>query len=339
MSGLATDSIPANAGSAGSAPGKLPAAMLFVFLLANIHPAAAQEWPSRPVTLIVPYAAGGLMDTVGRYLGERLAKAFGQTFVIDNRLGAGGTLGTQHVARSAPDGYTLLVASVAQVTVAPLIQEVKYDSVRDFLPISMFSSGIIAVAVNTSSSAKSVRELIAEAKSAPGKLAYSSAGFGTIAHLGAAMFASAAGVDMIHVPYKGAAPAAQALAAGEVQLFVGNLSELHAFIEAGKIRVLAVATPNRAEALPDVPAVAETLPGFQVAGWQGLLAPAQTPKDIANRLEKEAIAAARDTAASARFRNMSINTVGSTSEEFATAIKRDHALYQQAIRAAGLEKK
>jgi tripartite-type tricarboxylate transporter receptor subunit TctC len=144
---------------------------------------------------------------------------------------------------------------------------------------------------------------------------------------------------MIHVPYKGAAPAAQALAAGEVQLFVGNLSELHAFIEAGKIRVLAVATPTRAEALPNVPTVAETLPGFQVAGWQGLLAPAQTPKDIAARLEKEAIAAARDSAASARFRNMSINTVGSTSEEFAAAIKRDHAFYQQAARAAGLEKK
>ncbi|HEY0567610.1 MAG TPA: tripartite tricarboxylate transporter substrate binding protein [Xanthobacteraceae bacterium] len=308
-------------------------------LPAGIYPAAAQDWPNRPVTLIVPYAAGGLMDTVGRYLGERMAKAFGQSFVIDNRLGAGGTLGTQYVARSQPDGYTLLVASVAQVTVAPLIQEVKYDSVRDFMPVSMFSNGIIVVAVNTASTARNVAELIAEAKSAPGKWAYSSAGFGTIAHLGGAMFASAAGVEMIHVPYKGAAPAAQALAAGEVQLFVGNLSELHAFIEAGKIRVLAVATPRRAESLPQVPTVAESLPGFQVAGWQGLLAPANTPKDIVARLEKEAIAAARDTAASARFRNMSINTVGSTSEEFAAAIKRDHALYQQGAQAAGLEKK
>src|SRR5215218_213414 len=312
---------------------------LLLLLATGAPPATAQEWPSRPVTLIVPYAAGGLMDTVGRYLGERLAKAFGQSFVVDNRLGAGGTIGTQHVARSAPDGHTLLVASVAQVTVAPLIQDVKYDSVRDFMPISMFSSGIIVVAVNADSRAKNVGELIAEAKTAPGKLAYSSAGFGTIAHLGAAMFASAAGIDMVHVPYKGAAPAAQALAAGEVQLFVGNLSELHAFIEAGKIRVLAVATPNRVASMPDVPTVAETLPDFQVAGWQGLLAPAQTPKDTVARLEKEAIAAARDTAASARFRNMSINTVGSTSEEFAAAIKRDHALYQQAIRAAGLEKK
>jgi tripartite-type tricarboxylate transporter receptor subunit TctC len=320
------------------------AAALLLSLVAGLsasaaHRAAAQEWPSRPVTLIVPYAAGGLMDTVARFLGERMAKAFGQSFVIDNRLGAGGTLGTQHVARAAPDGYTLLVASVAQVTVAPLIQDVKYDSVRDFVPVSMFSSGIIAVAVNATSTAKTIGELIAQAKSAPGKLAYSSAGFGTVAHLGGAMFASAAGVEMIHVPYKGAAPAAQALAAGEVQLFVGNLSELHAFIEAGKVRVLAMATPRRVDAWPDIPTVAETLPGFQVAGWQGLLAPANTPKDIVARLEKEAIAAARDTTASARFKNMSINTVGSTSEEFAAQIKRDHALYQQAAKAAGLEKK
>jgi tripartite-type tricarboxylate transporter receptor subunit TctC len=315
------------------------AALAFGLIVAPDQRAVAQDWPSRPVTLVVPYAAGGLMDTVGRFLGERMAKAFGQSFVIDNRLGAGGTIGTQHVARSAPDGYTLLVASVAQVTVAPLIQDVKYDSVRDFVPVSMFSSGIIAVAVNTDSPIKTVSELVAEAKSAPGKLAYSSAGFGTIAHLGGAMFASAAGVEMIHVPYKGAAPAAQALAAGEVQLFVGNLSELHAFMEAGKIRLLAMATPRRADAWPDIPTVAETLPGFQVAGWQGLLAPANTPRDIIGRLEKEAIAAARDTTASARFKNMSINTVGSTSEEFTAQIKRDHALYQQAARAAGLEKK
>jgi tripartite-type tricarboxylate transporter receptor subunit TctC len=298
----------------------------------------AQDWPSRPVTLVVPYEPGGIVDLTARILGERMAKVFSQPFIIENRAGAGGTLGTQFVARSLPDGYVLLVASVAQIAIAPLVQGVKYDPLRDFIPISMFSSGVIALAVNNDITATTTAELIAQATAEPGKLAYSSAGFGSFSHLGGAMFASRAGIQMLHVPYKGAVPAVQALLAGQVQVYVGNFAELHPLVEAGKIRILATATRERVAGSPDLPTVAETLRGFQLAGWQGLLAPAQTPKAIVARLEQEAIAAATAPAAVARLKNLSVNAVGSTSAEFTESIQKDLESYQQVISAAGLEK-
>jgi tripartite-type tricarboxylate transporter receptor subunit TctC len=298
----------------------------------------AQDWPSRPVTLVVPYEPGGIVDLTARILGEHMAKVFSQPFIIENRAGAGGTLGTQFVARSLPDGYVLLVASVAQIAIAPLVQGVKYDPLRDFVPISMFSSGVIALAVNNDLTATTTAELIAQATAEPGKLAYSSAGFGSFSHLGGAMFASRAGIQMLHVPYKGAVPAVQALLAGQVQVYVGNFAELHPLVEAGKIRILATATRERVAGSPDLPTVAETLPGFQLAGWQGLLAPAQMPKAIVARLEQEAIAAATAPAAVARLKNLSVNAVGSTSAEFIEIISKDLESYQQVISATGLEK-
>jgi tripartite-type tricarboxylate transporter receptor subunit TctC len=298
----------------------------------------AQDWPSRPVTMVVPYEPGGIVDLTARILGDHMTKVFSQPFIIENRAGAGGTLGTQFVARSQPDGYVLLVASVAQIAIAPLVQGVKYDPLRDFVPISMFSSGVIALAVSADVTATTTAELIALAKAAPGRLAYSSAGFGSFSHLGGAMFASRAGIQLLHVPYKGAVPAVQALLAGQVQVYVGNFAELHPLVEAGKIRILATATRERMADSPDLPTIAETLRGFQLAGWQGLLAPAQTPKAIVTRLEQEAIAAARAPTAVARLKNLSVNAVGSSSAEFAESIQKDLDSYQQVIGAAGLEK-
>jgi tripartite-type tricarboxylate transporter receptor subunit TctC len=298
----------------------------------------AQDWPSRPVTMVVPYEPGGIVDLTARSLGDHRTKVFSQPFIIENRAGAGGTLGTQFVARSQPDGYVLLVASVAQIAIAPLVQGVKYDPLRDFVPISMFSSGVIALAVGADVTATTTAELIALAKAAPGRLAYSSAGFGSFSHLGGAMFASRAGIQLLHVPYKGAVPAVQALLAGQVQVYVGNFAELHPLVEAGKIRILATATRERVADSPDLPTIAETLRGFQLAGWQGLLAPAQTPKAIVTRLEQEAIAAARAPTAVARLKNLSVNAVGSSSAEFAESIQKDLDSYQQVIGAAGLEK-
>jgi tripartite-type tricarboxylate transporter receptor subunit TctC len=302
------------------------------------HVATAEDWPSRPVTMVVPYEPGGIVDLTARLLGEHMAKAFPQPFIIENRAGAGGTIGTQYVARSKPDGHTLLVASVAQIAIAPLIQNVKYDSLRDFVPISMFSSGVIALAVNADVTITTTAELIAQAKAEPGKLAYSSAGFGSFSHLGGAMFASRAGIQLLHVPYKGAVPAVQALVAGQAQVYVGNFAELHPLVDARKIRILGTATRERAAGAPDLPTIAETLPGFQMAGWQGLLAPAQTPKAIAERLEQEAIAAARSPLAVARLKSLSVNAVGSSSAEFAEGIRKDVESYQQVISATGLEK-
>jgi tripartite-type tricarboxylate transporter receptor subunit TctC len=320
-----------------------PSARIALALIAGLVPwaspaAMAQDWPSRPVTLVVPYEPGGIVDLTARILGGHMAKVFSQPFIIENRAGAGGTLGTQFVARSLPDGYVLLVASVAQIAIAPLVQGVKYDPLRDFVPISMFSSGVIALAVNNDLTATTTAELIAQATAEPGKLAYSSAGFGSFSHLGGAMFASRAGIQMLHVPYKGAVPAVQALLAGQVQVYVGNFAELHPLVEAGKIRILATATRERVAGSPDLPTVAETLRGFQLAGWQGLLAPAQTPKAIVARLEQEAIAAATAPAAVARLKNLSVNAVGSTSAEFIEIISKDLESYQQVISATGLEK-
>ena len=201
----------------------------------------------------------------------------------------------------------------------------------------MFSSGVIALAVNSDLAAASTAVLIDHARANAGKLAYSSAGFGSFSHLGGAMLAARAGIELLHVPYKGAAPAVQALLAGQVQVYVGNFAELHPLVQTGKIRILATATRERLA--PDLPTVAETLPGFHMAGWQGLLAPAQTPKAIVARLEQEAIAAAKSPAAVARLKVLSVNAVGSTSAEFAASIDKDLELYRQVTKAAGLEKR
>jgi tripartite-type tricarboxylate transporter receptor subunit TctC len=301
--------------------------------------AQAQEWPSRPVSLVVPYEPGGIVDITARLIGDHMAKVFPQPFVVENRAGAGGTIGTQYVARATPDGHTLLVGSVAQMAIAPLIQTVRYDPVQDFAPISMFSSGVIALAINTDLVPKTTAELIALAKAEPGKLAYASAGFGSFSHLGGAMFASRANIQLLHVPYKGAVPAVQAIAGGQVQVYVGNLAELHPVVQAGKVRILGIATRERSPNWPDWPTIGETVPGFQMAGWQGLLAPANTPKDILARLEKAAMEAARTPLALARLKTMSVNSVGSTAAQLAESIKRDLELYTEITKAAGLEKK
>lgn len=332
-------------GSAACAPGlgraqSTPTALVLfaAIILGGPFAARAEDWPTRPVTMVVPYEPGGIVDLTARLLADHLTKVFPQPFIIENRVGAGGTIGTQYVARANPDGGTLLVASVAQIAIAPLIQSVKYDPLNDFVPISMFSSGVIALAVSTGVTAKTTAELIAQASANPGKLAYSSAGFGSFSHLAGAMFASRAGIDLLHVPYKGAVPAVQALLAGQVQVYVGNFAELHPLVQAGKFRLLGIATRERLPQTPDLPTIAETLPGFQMAGWQGLLAPARTPTAIVSRLEQEAIAAAKSPVAIARLQNLSVTAVGSTAAEFAEGIRKDIDLYLRVTRAAGLEK-
>ena len=272
-------------GPAGSACVAL--VLLGTFFVCTQAAAQVEDWPNRPVSMVVPYEPGGIVDLAARLLADHMAKVFPQPFIIENRAGAGGTIGTQYVARANPDGGTLLVASVAQIAIAPLIQSVKYDPLNDFVPISMFSSGVIALAVSTGVTAKTAADLIAHAKANPGKLAYSSAGFGSFSHLGGAMFTSRAGIELLHVPYKGAFPAVQALLSDQVQVYVGNFAELHPLVEAGKLRLLAVATRERLAQTPDLPTIAETLPGFQMAGWQGLLAPARTPPQIVSRLDSK----------------------------------------------------
>jgi tripartite-type tricarboxylate transporter receptor subunit TctC len=243
------------------------------------------------------------------------------------------------VARAEPDGYTLLFGSVAQISIVPLVQNVTFDPVRDFAPVSMFGGGVIAMAIHASVPAKTVAEFIAHAKANPGKLNYSSAGFGSFSHLGGAMFCSLAGIDVTHVPYKGASPAVKAVTAGETQMYIGNRAELLSIAQSGKIKLLGVATAERVPDWPDVPPIADTVPGFRMSGWQGLLAPARTPQAILARLERETIAAAKAPATVERLNRLPANSIGSTSAEFVAQIRSEKALYVQAVKAAGITQK
>ena len=299
--------------------------------------ASAAEWPSRPVTLVVPYAAGGHTDIMARVLGDYLSKSLGQAFLVENRPGAGGSIATAYVAGSAPDGHTLLFGSVAQISIVPLVQKVRFDPDRDFIPVSIFGSGVIALVANANVPIKTVAELISYAKANPGKLNYSSAGFGSFSHLGGAMLAARAGIELTHVAYKGASPAVQAVATGEVQVYIGNRAELLPLAQAGKIRLLGVATSERVPDWPDVPAIADTVPGFVMSGWQGLLAPAGTPTSIISQLEREAIAAAKNPVIAERLSRLPANAIGSTSAEFIATVRNERGLYQDAVKAAGIE--
>jgi tripartite-type tricarboxylate transporter receptor subunit TctC len=301
--------------------------------------AGANDWPNRPVTLIVPYEPGGHTDVMARVLGDYLTRSLGQPFVVENRSGAGGAIATTYVARATPDGYTLLFGSVAQISIVPLVQKVRFDPEADFVPISILGSGVIALAASTNVPVTTVPELIAHAKANPGKLNYSSAGFGSFSHLGGAMLASRADINITHVPYKGASPAVQALAAGQVEIYIGNRAEMLAIAQSGKIRLLGVATAERVADWPDVPVIADTLVGFRLQGWQGLLAPAGTPGPIVARLEREAIAAAKAPATIERLSRLPANTVGSSSADFTATIRAERALYQDAVKAAGITPK
>ena len=289
------------------------------------------------MTLVVPYAAGGHTDIMARLLADYLSKSLGQAFLVENRPGAGGSIATAYVAGSAPDGHTLLFGSVAQISIVPFVQKVRYNPERDFIPISIFGSGIIALVANAKVPIKTVAELISYAKANPGKLNYSSAGFGSFSHLGGAMLAARAGIDLMHVAYKGASPAVQAVATGEVQVYIGNRAELLPLAQAGKIRLLGVATTERVPDWPDVPVIADTLPGFAMAGWQGLLAPAGTPPEIVSRLERDAIAAAKDPVTVERLSRLPANAIGSTSAAFIATVRNERELYQEAVKAAGIE--
>ena len=325
-------------GSARIRCGSAAALLLLASSVLASSAARAQDWPSRPVVLVVPYDAGGIVDIAARLLAEHFGKTLPQPIVVENRSGAGGTIATQYVARAKPDGHTLLVGSVAQLAIAPLIQEVKYDPIADFAPISMFSSGAIGLAVHADVAAKSTAEIVALGKAEPGKLAYSSAGFGSFSHLGGAALAAQAQIELLHVPYKGAVPAVQALLTGQAQVYVGNLAELVPLLPTARIRLLATATRARMATSPEVPTIAETLPGFEMEGWQALVAPAQTPAPILQRLEQEAIAAARLPATVARLRGISANAVGSSAAELAASLGADLARYRVATRAAGMRR-
>ena len=256
--------------------------------------ARAQAYPARPVHLVVPVAPGGALDILARLIGQWLTDHMGQTFVIENRPGAGTNIGVDVVAHAAPDGYTLLLIPQSVTTNATLYKDLNFNFLRDIVPIAMISKLPLVMEITNSIPAKTVPEFIAYAKANPGKISMASGGSGSASHIGGEFFKMKTGIDMVHVPYRGGAPALVDLIGGQVQIMFSPLPESLAAIKAGKVRALAVTTAERSQALPDLPTVAETIPSFEASTWQGIGAPKGTPAEIVDKLNKEINAALAD---------------------------------------------
>jgi tripartite-type tricarboxylate transporter receptor subunit TctC len=314
--------------------------MMLAFALACVAPnALAQTYPVKPVRLIVPFAAGGGTDIVARTVGAKLGESFGQTVVVDNRAGASGAIGTELVARSPADGYTLLMGSSGPIAVNPALHaKLPYDPLRDFVPVALITTMPFLTVVHPSLPVRSVKELIALAKARPGQLNYASPGSGSSTHLATELFKAMAGVQIMHVPYKGVAPAATDLMSGEVQMLTGDLNTLMPHVRAGKMRPLAVTGTTRSPLLPDMPTVAEAgVPGYEASGWFGILAPAATPREIVRRLNGEIVRALQSDELRKRLARLGGEVAGGTPEAFGQHLRREIDKWGTLIRSMGLK--
>ena len=293
----------------------------------------AQSYPTRPVRIVVPFAPGGATDIVTRIVAQRLTEAWGQTAVVDNRAGAGGNIGGDIVAKAAPDGYTLLMTSGSIVTANPhMYRKMPFNPERDLLAVTNVASGPQIVAVNPSFTGKTLKDLIAAARAKPRSINFGSAGVGTQTHLAAENLVTAAGIDVTHVPYKGEGPALTDLVAGQIQFVTPNLSAAIGFVQQGKLRALAVTSKERVKQLPNVPAVAETLPGFENLGWFGFMLPAGTPTNVVNKIYQDTVKVLQSGDVRARFEQLGMDPVGNSPGEFARAIKEESAIWARVIR-------
>jgi tripartite-type tricarboxylate transporter receptor subunit TctC len=299
-------------------------------------PAQAVEWPTRTVTVVVPYAAGGNTDIMARMASQKLSEAFGQSFIVDNRVGAGGALAAGYVAQAAPDGYTLFFAASPIIAVLPKVQKVSYDPHKDFAPVSVFGTGPFVLAIASRIPAHTIAEFVAWGKAHP--LTYGSGGTGSLGHLAGALFLSRAGLDAVHVPFRGGGPAMTALIGGQVDMYFGNASEIVPAAGNSVIRILGVATETRMRQLPQVPTVSETYPDFALSSWNGFLVPAKTPREIVDKLAAQVIAAAHDPTIIARLADLGIEANGTTPDAFAAQIAREQPQFDLAIKAAKLER-
>lgn len=299
--------------------------------------AAAQTYPTRAVRLIIPQSAGSATDTVARMIGTRLAEKFGQPVVHENRVGAGGIIGVELMAKAAPDGYTIAIVSATHAVNPSLRRNLPYDSIADFAPVTMATAQPYVMLAHPSLPAKNVRELVALARSRPGQINYASSGAGTLGHLGFELLKTTASVNMVHVPYKGIVPAITDIVGGHVSLLYSTVVSGMPQVNAGKLRALAVSSIKRAQVAPGVPTVAESgFPGYDVSGWYGILAPAKTPPDIVNRLNSEIVTILRSPAAAERLAMDGSEAVGNTPEQFAAHIKSEIAKWGKVVKAAGI---
>ncbi|MBL8385908.1 MAG: tripartite tricarboxylate transporter substrate binding protein [Burkholderiales bacterium] len=295
--------------------------------------AAAQSWPARQVRIVVPFAAGGTTDVVARLVGQKLGEVWGQPVVIENRGGAGGNVGADVVAKSAPDGYTLLMASGSILTVNPhMYRRMPFDAKKDFAPITNVATGPMLVVVHPAVAADSIKALIALARAKPGSINFGSAGVGSQVHMAAENFANAARIDIVHVPYKGEALGYNDLVAGQIHMMVGNMAAAVPFVNAGKLRALAVTGRTRSAMLPNVPTVAESgLPGFENTGWFGFVAPAGTPAEVIDRVQRDTARILETTEMKARLYVQGMTPVGDTPAAFARAIDAESARWARVV--------
>jgi tripartite-type tricarboxylate transporter receptor subunit TctC len=306
-------------------------------LPASAHVARAQAYPARPVHLIVGFAAGGPSDITARLIGQWLSERFAQSFIVENRPGAGGNLATEMAARARPDGYTLLEATSTNAWNATLYSNLTFDFIRDIVPVAGICRYAGVMAVNPSVPAKTVPEFVAYAKANPGKINMASGGTGTPSHLYGELFKKMTGVDLVHVPYRGGGPAVVALLAAQVEVFFGTVSGVIAHIRSGKLRPLGVTTATRMAVLPDVPPLSDFVPGYEASGWEGVGAPKDTPAEIVDRLNKEINAALADANFKSRLAELGVEPFETSPAGFRTFIASYTETWGRLIQAAGIK--
>lgn len=299
---------------------------------------AAERFPLKPVRIVVPFPAGGSTDLIARQLGQRLTENWGQPVLIDNRSGAGGAVGSEMVARAAPDGYTMVMGSVSTHAIIPHINsKLSYDPIADFAPITELARFPSMLVANSALPARTIKQLIALAKQRPGQLTYASNGNGTNSHLAGEILKSAAGIDMLHVPYKGAAPAIADVVAGHVAMMFTGVANGISYVKSGRLRAIAVASMERSPSLPDVPTIEESgVRGVDVTIWLGMWGPAALPSDLVNRLNTDLVAALKSSKVRELFAAQDAQAVGSTPAQFATRVREELARWRKVVKAANI---
>ena len=298
--------------------------------------AAAQNYPTKPLRVIVPFPPGGATDILGRFMAQKLGETFGQQVVVDNRPGANGTLGLDLGAKAAPDGHTLVIGQAGNLAISPNLTKTSYHPLRDFAPITLLISSPHVVAVHPSLPVKSLKDLVALARSNPGQLNYASTGSGSAGHLGVELLKKVAKMNVVHVPYKGAVPGFTDLVAGHVSMMFTSVMSTQSFAKTGRVRMLAVGSAQRSPSAPEVPTIAESgYPGFEVTTWWGLLGPAGMPKDVVAKLNGESVRIMASPEARERIGALGADLSTTTPDQFAARIKAENATWQQVIKDSG----
>ena len=316
-----------------------PLVVLFGVLAALLASAViAQTYPSKPVRLIVTYPPAGSSDLMARILGQKLSELWGQAVIVENKAGAAGSIGMDYAAHQPPDGYSFLIANLGPAVVNPILTKVPFDVERDFVPVSLIATGPNILVVNPITPARTLGELTAYARANPGKLNFGSGGSGSVAHLSGEMYKSLAHVDIVHVPYKGGILSVNDLLAGNVQLVFSDALPVMQHIRAGKLRALAVTSPERSALAPDIPTCVESgLPGLVAVNWWGVLLPAGTPKSIADKFRADLIKVMQDPEVKEKFATLGVDAVSGTPEQFAAYIKSETAKYAKLIKEANIQ--